>query len=520
MTRYFRYVINNIEPIRVADDSSSQNRNTTTLKYIPGSTIRGMVINQFAKEENFDAIKTELFSTKIRYLNAYLYKKDKELLPSPKGFYEDKTISDQKEINNVVLDGTFTAGYKRASLGRYCYISEKENSDNNESCIYYYNVQTGSDLKININSNDEKKSLFRNEYILPGHSFVGYIAIEDESINENIKSGLEKIFSGDIKLGNARTAGLGKCTILESGYVEKRPYSEYMITGNKENECYMLLLSNMTMRNNIGELCGIDIKQLEKKMGVKDLKIKYCSTSTVNIKGYNRTWGGKVPSAMMYEQGSVFHLCYNGDFSEDNMIKICDEGLGIRTNEGFGRVLFIKNYELIKYKAAGKVDEIVNERSLNNNLINSEGEDEEVLTKIAKCYYKYQVEKGIEKYVVKKKNIGEKISKSQLGQILSLITEQIYSTGDSNPKNIEKYLGHAKDKEDNNKSHKARSNYDEINSLITEIFNEDIEGTLQITLKNNKIFGIDKDKFWSKNEDDKMKYKLISTMIKYENKEI
>ena len=86
-----------------------------------------------------------------------------------------------------------------------------------------------------------------------------------ESINENIKSGLEKIFSGDIKLGNARTAGLGKCTILESGYVEKRPYSEYMITGNKENECYMLLLSNMTMRNNIGELCGIDIKQLEKK---------------------------------------------------------------------------------------------------------------------------------------------------------------------------------------------------------------------------------------------------------------
>lgn len=38
MSNYFRYVIKNMEPLRIADDSSSQNGQTNTLRYIPGSS--------------------------------------------------------------------------------------------------------------------------------------------------------------------------------------------------------------------------------------------------------------------------------------------------------------------------------------------------------------------------------------------------------------------------------------------------------------------------------------------------
>ena len=50
-----------------------------------------------------------------------------------------------------------------------------------QNCIHYYNVETGSDLKIKINLEDgEKQNVFRNEYIEPGYQFTGYIAIKEE----------------------------------------------------------------------------------------------------------------------------------------------------------------------------------------------------------------------------------------------------------------------------------------------------------------------------------------------------
>ena len=69
-------------------------------------------------------------------------------MPSPKGFYEDKTEAiGKKELQNVVINGEFSDGMKRAALGRYCYIQD--------GCIYYCNVSTGSDMKIKI---DKKRN--------------------------------------------------------------------------------------------------------------------------------------------------------------------------------------------------------------------------------------------------------------------------------------------------------------------------------------------------------------------------
>lgn len=95
MTKYIQYVVRNKEPLRIADDSTSQSGQTVTLRYIPGTTIRGYVVNQLAQEKDFEQIKAKLFSDDIKYLNAYLCIKRgtqiRALMPSPKGFYEDKT---------------------------------------------------------------------------------------------------------------------------------------------------------------------------------------------------------------------------------------------------------------------------------------------------------------------------------------------------------------------------------------------------------------------------------------------
>ena len=117
MAEYLRYVIRNIEPVRIADDSTSQSGQTNTLRYIPGTTIRGLIINALAGNEEFEQIKQKLFSEKMAYLNAYPMAGERELFPSPKGFYEDKSDAEgKKEIENVVVNGEFTEGSKRAGL--------------------------------------------------------------------------------------------------------------------------------------------------------------------------------------------------------------------------------------------------------------------------------------------------------------------------------------------------------------------------------------------------------------------
>ena len=231
MKKYLRYEIRNLEPLRIADDSSSQRGQTAAIRYIPGSTIRGLVVNALSSDEKFESIKKRLFSSDIRFLNAYpaVSKKENEggkdkdgrkiieLIPSPKGFDEDKTECGRKAIINSLIDRNMEKnGLKRASVGRYCYLEG--------GCIYYYDVATGSDMKIKINlEQDEKRNVFRNEYIKPGHLFVGYIAIEAEELGKYIS----KVFEGQIILGNGRSAGMGKCQVESCNYCEKIPYEQY-----------------------------------------------------------------------------------------------------------------------------------------------------------------------------------------------------------------------------------------------------------------------------------------------------
>ena len=138
-----------------------------------------------------------------------------------------------------------------------------------KECIYYYNVDTGSDLKIKIN--DEKQNVFRHEYICAGYTFTGYIAVDDSALRDRIK----RVFTESFVVGNGRSAGLGKCEVISCEYTDRLPYEEYLPNVQQENECYMMLLSNTVMRDANGELCGLDCDALAEKMGVTGLKIAF-----------------------------------------------------------------------------------------------------------------------------------------------------------------------------------------------------------------------------------------------------
>lgn len=503
--KYLKYILKNIEPLRIADDSISQSGQAVTLRYIPGTTMKGYVINSLVNNNPavFEENKRELFSDKVCFLNAYPYENEKELIPSPKGFYEDKTGSnDKKEISNVVINGEFTDGQKRASLGRFCYLQD--------NCIHYYSVKTESDMKIKINQG--KQNVFRNEYIARGNKFVGYIAFENDVIGELISSSI----GDEVILGNARSQGLGKCLVQKKEILKvgELPYSDYTAKSEKTGFCYMMLLSNTVMRDAYGNYDGINLEELEKKLGISDLKIEFCSTSIVNVRGYNRQWGVKTPSVNMYEQGSVFKLSYTGTISIESMNNIMNYGLGIKKNDGCGRVLFLENYEAIKYKKEHNHDNELTECIVKNK------DDEATIKIIAENYYRTVIFDAIASRVLcgvdKGDRTGLKLKDSQVGNVRSLLEANKYNPVEGT-KIVHRYFEHAKEKQDARNVQKQKASIESFMKQILDILDNSLQS--QLGLEGIKsVMGTPVSELIGEEELQRLKFEYILELIKYDNR--
>ena len=66
--RYIAYEIKNIQPVLVANLDISKSGEIATLQYLPGSTLRGMVIANL-KEQMADEQKKQKILTKATFYN-------------------------------------------------------------------------------------------------------------------------------------------------------------------------------------------------------------------------------------------------------------------------------------------------------------------------------------------------------------------------------------------------------------------------------------------------------------------
>ena len=501
MSKYIRYELKNVQPIRITDDSASQSGQGATLKYIPGTAIRGYVVNHLKDEDDFEAIKDKLFSDDVRFLNAYYIAEDMELIPSPKGFYEDKQKKEgEKEIDNVVLDGVFTPGYKRASLGDYCYFKD--------GCINYYSIDTGSDLKIKVNiDGKEKRNVFRLDYIKPNYHFVGYIAVEDEMICNRIVD----CFGEYVYIGNARSQGLGKCQVINREITEQIPFSAYQQVEDVTDSCYMILLSNTVMLGEDGEPEGINVNVLANLLEINDLNIERCATSTLNICGYNRKIGSKTPSITVYEKGSVFKLSFKGEtINKERINFLIDKGIGVKKNVGMGRVLFVNEYDKISKKVSKNYSKMY-ETSGDKHV-----DDKEILTLVARNYYKRLIKHAMSKATIAENDDFENlnINESQKGRVESIILQNRYDVHEAR-RILDKFFKHEDDKEKSHKKQNDKKSIKGLRDFVYYVLDCDLETLFDIESKNpDIIFEQSKNGLLEEDEIQRLKFDYILMRIR------
>lgn len=498
-----RYEIRSTEPVRIADNSISQMGQTATLHYISGSAVRGAVVGKLVDAGIFDDLKTDILSEKTAFFNAYPSNGEgADLLPAVKGFYEDKNIAEKKSVQNVVVNGEFTEGWKRSSFGDVVALEG--------DTIKGFSVPTGSDLKIKIGDN-----VFRNEYVRAGIRFVGYIQADDV-LAEKIK----EAFGKEIVLGNARSSGLGRCEVVKVDAFSGVPYGSYADEGDSAGSLYMMLLSDTAMRDEGGEYCGLDLAQLEQLLGVQNLQIKTAATSVRKVCGYNRTWGLYVPSVTMYEKGSVFHLTFDGTCTANAKKRLMLQGIGIRKNEGFGRILFLKDYE----KLTSRVQTVPLPA---DRTAAAQERDEATLLVAAKNYYNLVLERAMEEYVVRSPIQKGRISASRLGVLRGILESNRFSPKAAKSA-IDRYYEHDREKEAHQRKQQDRGGSSaDISAFINSVFENSLDATLKGTadektaavLDGNEVMGFAKDRLLGEDEAEAKKIDFILKLLKYDNKQ-
>ncbi|MFI3212731.1 MAG: RAMP superfamily CRISPR-associated protein [Eubacteriales bacterium] len=440
-------------PLVIKDLANSESNNYRTKNYIPGTTIRGMVMTYIANHnpEFFEKNKVKLLQT--NFLNGILCKNDMVMIPTIKGFYEDKN---EQNLENVVKNGQFSPGKKRASLGNVCAI--------NQGIITYSKTEISAitrikiEIKKEVEKETEKKSkrenkIFSTEIIDKNQQFEGYIVLDDEELATEIT----KAFPEEIWLGGDRHQGFGMCKVITIEPVKELHYINAYGYHNQEElqkELYLIAISPFSMMNQKLEPCGICEDELAHKLGVSWVKIKHCSTSVSGYGGFNRQWRTGNSELTMYDEGSIFKLSCSEIPKLDTIVQIQKDGIGFRREEGFGQVLFIRHdiFELISKKE--KIDSL---------------EEREEKGKNRRLKIKWIMEN-------ERLLWGTNISKSRLGEIQTICER-------GNSYQLNKYL----EEKMESSSPRVRHDYEGIRNFIQKFLQTPSEQTVGVDIEENKL---------------------------------
>lgn len=340
----------------ITDLSRSLDNQYETHGYIPGSAVRGLVMGTLAAERPdwFDEHRTEILSDAVRFLDAWPVQGELPPVPSVRGFYESKDKTKFLSVLAANPEEIQAEGLKRAKIGEFCALALE---DAGGYVLRYWKAPTGGATRISQErdasespaEDADKDGMFQTQFLLPGGEFEGYILLNDPAFAETIGGAIPR----SAHIGADRFAGFGKCerALLEVTDAPRWAEAYGYRNGDAPGKTlYMLALSPLAMRDEYGRVRGFErdagrgspLARLAEKLGVESLRVEACDTSLAEYGGYNRVWGCHLPAVRMYDRGSVFKLRCGSAPSLEALRNVQAEGLGIRREEGFGQILFLR----------------------------------------------------------------------------------------------------------------------------------------------------------------------------------
>ncbi|MCS3924843.1 RAMP superfamily CRISPR-associated protein [Methanosalsum natronophilum] len=343
--KVFTFDVKLLDPVLVNQLAGGDPNSAIGFDYIPGSVIRGALINQYlnqaAKNKDVDACDDEFrklfLDGSTKYLNAYPTSvRKKRTVPTPISWFSKK--GDEKGSSRNVWDHvTYEATDKdRDDNVIWLQVSEPfcDLTDDSVS-VYspYKRVVMHTSRGDSSNTSNSDSNMFRYEALDSGQVMSAAVIVKEEEC-ANV---LSQLLKDDVilRVGKSHLTGYGRIKILNTKL--KDYWDEYIPIDNEEEELISVtLLSDTIIRDQVSGSCLSDIKSLLEGPGITVNEIK--KFVHTGIRGnFNRTWNLPTPQNHTILAGSVFVYEYNeGLLSKLKELEL--DGIGDKKVEGFGRI--------------------------------------------------------------------------------------------------------------------------------------------------------------------------------------
>ena len=363
----YKYTLNFVEPAVL---QGKVNKNEVELrKSLQGSSIRGAII-QYGLDNGFESEIEKLLKIRISEVRKFV-REDKNEIKE-----EFKLASGFKTKYPIEAD-KYKKIDKAVSVMKEYKVNEKdENGIKLERDSLTLLNATGTELSIKIDEKTrttEESLLFSTEY-----TDLTNVANKEEVFfkgNVEIPKGLFEIGKKyELKIGKYKTKGFGKVEIEFKKFTDendknigerikelndeiKKDFKEFDKRNDKEKvyfgdellkeEKQKLItfdfLSDMILPFNEISNVGKQILELfDENFGEKlTLNNRRTFVNVEKLRGYNIINNSRKMDEIVITQGSVISYCINNEDLEDileKLEKIEENGIGLRRNEGFGRV--------------------------------------------------------------------------------------------------------------------------------------------------------------------------------------
>lgn len=363
----YKYTLNFVEPAVL---QGKVNKNEVELrKSLQGSSIRGAII-QYGLDNGFESEIEKLLKIKISEVRKFV-KKDKNEIE------EEFKLASGFKTKYPIEANEYKKIDKAVSVMKEYKVNEKdENGIKLERDSLALLNATGTELSIKIDEKTrttEESLLFSTEY-----TDLTNVADKEEVFfkgNVEIPKGLFEIGKKyELKIGKYKTKGFGKVEIKFEKFSEekgkniserieklneniKKDFKEFDKRNDKEKvyfgdellkeEKQKLItfdfLSDMILPFNEVSNVGKQILELfDENFGEKlTLNNRRTFVNVEKLRGYNIINNSRKMDEIVITQGSVISYCVDNENLEGilgYLEKIEENGIGLRRNEGFGRV--------------------------------------------------------------------------------------------------------------------------------------------------------------------------------------
>lgn len=319
-----------LEPLLVARLGGGDPNSVIGFEFIPGSTIRGMVIALYAKLNTPNASNStfrRLFlDGSVRFLNAYPQIQNKRALPTPLSWRLEKD-RDEPILDFAVETVKRDVQWQKVKQP-FCNIWISDNDGcKAQLCNPHHQIDIHTARENRQRTTKDESAVFRYEAIAPDQTFSGVILAEQEEDLQILKEWLPA--GGVVWLGGSRLAGYGK-TRMDQVKIQDE-WQEYTPVGD-EAECIIVtMLSDALVRD---PQTGENVVTLEPLLGQAH---EEAFIETRIVSGFNRKWNLPLPQTQAIRAGSVFVYLRQPEILA-RLQDLMNAGIGERRAEGFGRI--------------------------------------------------------------------------------------------------------------------------------------------------------------------------------------